>query len=73
MTVETSVSKLITIQQGHDDETKVRGFMCPLMIKGNPELIRLAYESGLGEKGSLGFGFIELANTCRSSSLLDHQ
>lgn len=58
------VGKLITIKQGHDSETKVRGFMCPLTIEGNPELIRLAYESGLGEKGSLGFGMLEALKAC---------
>jgi len=53
------VSKLITIKEGRSDETKVRGFMCPVTIEGNPQLIKLAYESGLGEKGSLGFGMVE--------------
>lgn len=53
------ISKLITIKQGQREETKVRGFMCPVTIEGNPDLIKLAYESGLGEKGSLGFGMIE--------------
>jgi len=57
------ISRLVTIKQGSEDETKVRGFMCPLKIEGNPELIRLAYESGLGEKNSLGFGFIEIENS----------
>jgi CRISPR-associated endoribonuclease Cas6 len=55
-----NISKLITIKAGCWDETKVRGFMCPLTIEGNPELIKLAYESGLGEKGSLGFGMLEI-------------
>jgi CRISPR-associated endoribonuclease Cas6 len=54
------ISKLITIKQGREDETKVRGFMCPLKIEGNPALIALAYESGLGEKNSLGFGMLEV-------------
>lgn len=54
------ISKLITIKEGHSEETKVRGFMCPITIEGNPELIKLAYESGLGEKGSLGFGMLEV-------------
>ena len=53
------ISKLITIKEGRPDETKVRGFMCPLHIEGNPALIALAYESGLGEKNSLGFGMLE--------------
>jgi len=54
------VSKLITIKEGLRDETKVRGFICPLTIQGNPELIKLAYDSGLGEKGSMGFGMLEV-------------
>lgn len=33
--------------------------MCPITIEGNPELIKLAYESGLGEKNSMGFGMLE--------------
>lgn len=52
------IGKLITIKQGREDETKVRGFMCPITTEGNPELIKLAYESGLGEKGSQGFGML---------------
>lgn len=54
------VSRLITVKDGRTDQTKVRGFMCPLTIEGNPELIKLAHKSGLGEKGSLGFGMVEL-------------
>lgn len=54
------ISKLITIKQGREDETKVRGFMCPLTIEGSPALIALAYESGLGEKNSIGFGMLEV-------------
>lgn len=53
------VSKLIAIKEGQPDQTRVRAFMCPLTIEGNPALIRLAYESGLGEKNSLGFGMLE--------------
>lgn len=56
------VSKLVVIKEGAPDETKVKGIMCPLTIEGNPELIKLAYESGLGEKNSLGFGMIEVAD-----------
>lgn len=53
------ISRLITIKEEQADETRVRGFMCPLTVEGNPDLIRLAYNSGLGEKNSLGFGFLE--------------
>jgi CRISPR-associated endoribonuclease Cas6 len=54
------VSKLVTIKKRLPDETKVRGFRCPVTLSGNPELIKLAYESGLGEKGSMGFGMMEV-------------
>ncbi len=54
------ISKLITIREGQAGETRVRGFLCPFTIEGEPELIRLAYESGLGEKNSMGFGMIEV-------------
>lgn len=59
------ISKLITIKQGREDETKVRGFMCPITIEGNPELIKLAYESGLGEKNSMGFGMLEVMSNSK--------
>jgi CRISPR-associated endoribonuclease Cas6 len=35
------------------------GFMCPFILEGNTELIRLAYESGLGETNAMGFGVME--------------
>lgn len=54
------ITTLITIKEGHSEETRVRGFMCPLTLEGNPELIALAYESGLGEKNSMGFGMMEV-------------
>ncbi|MCL5266794.1 MAG: CRISPR-associated endoribonuclease Cas6 [Bacteroidetes bacterium] len=53
------VTQLVTIKEGQLSETKIRAFLCPLTIEGNPELIKLAYDSGLGEKNSLGFGMIE--------------
>ncbi|MEM5807150.1 MAG: CRISPR-associated endoribonuclease Cas6, partial [Candidatus Aenigmatarchaeota archaeon] len=61
------VSKLITIKESTREETKVRGFVCPLTIEGNPALIKLAYESGLGEKGSMGFGMIEVVSQTTST------
>lgn len=56
------ITKLITIKEGHEEESKVRGFLCPVTIEGNPQLIKLAYESGLGEKNSMGFGMLEILN-----------
>jgi len=51
------LSKLIDIKG-----IKVRGWLVPVQAQGNPELLRLAYETGLGEKNSAGFGMVEVAN-----------
>jgi len=57
------ITTLTTIKEGRDEETRVRGFMCHFTLEGNPELIRLAYESGLGEKNAMGFGMMEVVKT----------
>lgn len=51
------LSKLIDIKG-----IKVRGWLVPVEAEGNPELLRLAYETGLGEKNSAGFGMVEVLN-----------
>jgi CRISPR-associated endoribonuclease Cas6 len=53
-------SSLVTIKSGTSAETKVRGFMCQLALNAPPELQRIAYESGLGELNSQGFGCLEV-------------
>lgn len=55
-----NTTKLITIKEGNMDEIKVRGFITPLRIIGDVEIIKLAYYSGIGEKNSLGFGAIDI-------------
>lgn len=55
-----SLSKLIDIKG-----IKVRGWLVPVEAEGNPELLRLAYEAGLGEKNSAGFGMVEVVNQNR--------
>lgn len=51
------LSKLIDIKG-----IKVRGWLVPIQAEGNPELLHLAYEAGLGEKNSAGFGMVEVLN-----------
>lgn len=51
------LSKLIDIKG-----IKVRGWLVPVEAEGTPELLRLAYETGLGEKNSVGFGMVEVLN-----------
>ncbi|KAA6324121.1 hypothetical protein EZS27_026512 [termite gut metagenome] len=51
---------LIRIKAGTAEETRIKGYMCRFRI-GLPEvLMKLMYESGIGEKGSLGFGMVKL-------------
>lgn len=54
--------RLITIKAGTPNETKVKGYNYIFNLKADEELVRLAYEAGLAEKGSQGFGMIEVNN-----------
>lgn len=40
----------------------IRGYTVPFIVKGNPELVKVGYECGLGDKNSLGFGMVKLLN-----------
>ena len=40
---------------------KVRGWLAPFRIKGNAELINLGYETGFGNRNSMGFGMAEVS------------
>lgn len=51
-------SKLITIKEGSGDETRVKAFHLPIRIFGSRDIIEVAYETGLGERNSLGFGML---------------
>ena len=52
-------STLVRIKAGTPNETRVRGYRFQFKIELPEELMQIAYESGLGEKGSMGFGMIE--------------
>jgi len=60
MPARRRLSKLIDIKG-----IKVRGWLVPIEAEGEPELLRLAYETGLGEKNSAGFGMVEVAKPNR--------
>ena len=51
--------KLITIKAGTPQETKVRGYTFTFSLKAPIELMKIAYEGGIGEQCSQGFGFIK--------------
>ncbi|MDQ7065013.1 MAG: CRISPR-associated endoribonuclease Cas6 [candidate division KSB1 bacterium] len=54
------VTRLWRIKEGTPEETRVKSFEMPFKIRGNPELMRIAWECGLGDKNSLGFGMVAL-------------
>lgn len=60
MTLTEPKSALVTIKAGTPQETKVRGFLCRLALHCPAELMRIAYESGLGEGNSQGFGCLKV-------------
>ena len=60
MMLSPAKSSLIAIKSGTPAETKVRGFSCNFALNAPPELQRIAYESGLGELNSQGFGCLEI-------------
>lgn len=53
-------SKLIRIKADTKEEIRIRGFNFEFMIKAAPSLLYLMYESGAGEKNSLGFGMAKM-------------
>ena len=52
-------SALVRIKAYTPNETRVRGYRYLFKIDLPEELMQIAYESGLGEKGSMGFGMID--------------
>jgi len=55
------VSKLITIKEGTAEETRIKAFECPFTLTGNPELMGVAWECGVGDHNSMGCGMVEEA------------
>lgn len=54
-------SKLVTVKAETPNETKIRGYQFDFKLKAPEPLLRFGYEAGFGEKGSLGFGCVEIA------------
>lgn len=54
----TGVLKRVRLNTTGGEPRDVHGFVCPISLRGNPRLIALAYDSGLGTLGMLGFGMM---------------
>lgn len=52
------ITKLITVKEGSEEETRILSIHCPVTLRGNAELIDAVLQAGLGEKNSLGFGML---------------
>ncbi len=39
--------------------TQIRGVLAPFSVSGSTELMRIGYECGFGERGSMGFGCVQ--------------
>ena len=54
--------KRITIPKG-PNTTYHRAYMMDLILEGDTDLIKFAYDVGVGEKNSMGFGMLRYIET----------
>lgn len=59
---DEGISKLIKIKEGTPEETQVKAFETPFSLTGSRELMAVAYECGIGQRNSMGFGMVEVVN-----------
>lgn len=57
------ITKKITLNVIKDSPQEIIGMQAPFILKGNPQLIKIGYLSGFGEKNSMGFGMAEVKYT----------
>lgn len=50
------LSKKISIYKDIKNPIDIVGIFCPFKVEGDPELIKIGYECGFGEKNATGFG-----------------
>ncbi|MDH6535003.1 CRISPR-associated endoribonuclease Cas6 [Parabacteroides sp. 52] len=60
--LNTPKPKLATFKIGTPMETRVKGYHCKFKISLPKELMEIMYESGVGSKGSQGFGMVRVCN-----------
>lgn len=53
--------RLITIKANTPQQTKVRGYMMKFRLQAPAPLLQMGYHAGFGEKNSLGFGCVGVA------------
>ncbi len=50
--------KAVTMKSGSFDPIRIIGYKCKFQLKAPVELMKIAYESGIGEQCSVGFGCV---------------
>ncbi|MFN3134653.1 MAG: CRISPR-associated endoribonuclease Cas6 [Candidatus Kryptonium sp.] len=63
--------KLITIKAGKKEETKIPCMVAPFKLKGTRRIIKFAWEVGLGERNSMGFGMWDIARPQKKNKILE--
>jgi CRISPR-associated endoribonuclease Cas6 len=61
-TTDKPKSRLITIKEGTPAATQIKAFESYFTLEGSAELMQTAWECGLGEHNSQGFGMIEVVS-----------
>jgi CRISPR-associated endoribonuclease Cas6 len=54
--------KGVCLRYSQNKESKIIGYMFRFSLKMDPELQKLGYETGMGDKINFGFGYVELIN-----------
>ena len=49
---------LVRLREGQPEQTNVKGFLAPFTLSGSVDLMRTAWEAGIGDKCSMGFGCV---------------
>ena len=57
--LDTPYSSSVIVNAGMKNELKIRGFDASFLLEADPELLRVGYEAGFGEKNTIGFGMVE--------------
>lgn len=64
--IDSVKRKRITIEKNRT-QTHHRAYLMHFEMEANPELVKFAYDTGLGEKNSMGFGMVGFVQNFRGS------
>jgi len=64
------LTKLITLKEGHPDETRIKGLFAPFKIEAPKPLLEIGYDCGFGQKNSQGFGMVKVDETIQKNNEL---